>query len=180
MRIFSFFLLLFIACQPQASTGKIGAQNTFFDLKTFFEKEIGSLESIKAIKKKVIIDGVVEEQERKTFNLLEELASFIDADINRPAWLDQYEVDSIVNDEQQLQAIHYKALKPTLKTKELAITFEKEEVTRINIQRGLSNMAATSVQELIYTSGKGYSIKKEQSLVFSTPKILTIEVKYIH
>ena len=156
------------------------AQNTFFDLKAFFEQEITSLQSIQAIQKKVIINGVVEEQQRDAFNLIEELASFIDADINRPAWLDQYQVDSVLSNEQELRAIHYQALKPTLKTKQLSITFEKEEVSRINIRRGLSNMAATSVQELVYTTGKGYSINKEQSLVFSDPKILSIEVNYIY
>jgi len=168
-----------IACQPAMPTEKNGTQASFFDLKDFFDKEINSLSSIKGIKKTVLVDGVEEEQERTTFNLEEELASFIDADINRPAWLDQYRVDSVLNSQEQLQELQYEALKPTLKTKKITITFEKGVVTRITIKRGLSNMAATSVQELIYYTGKGYSIKKDQSLVFSTPTAMSMEVEYL-
>jgi len=180
MRLLFFILLLIIACQaPTSPTEKNGVQPSFFDLKDFFDKEINSLSSIKGIKKKVIIDGVVEEQKRTSFNLKEELASFIAADINRPAWLDQYRVDSVLNSQEQLQEVHYEALKPTLKTKEITITFEKGVVIRINIKRGLSNMAAASVQELIYYTGKGYSIKKDQSLVLSTPTAMSMEVDYL-
>lgn len=172
--------IFFFSCQTTNSTEGTINQQPFFDLPTFFELEQERLKiDVIALNKKIIINEKIEEKRIDSLNLNQELALFIEADINRPAWLDQYSRDSIKNEQNQLISIHYKALKENLKTKVLSIYFKQGVVTHIKIQKVLSNIAITSSQELVYKTGQGYTIKNEQDLVFSDPQHISLEVNYL-
>ena len=168
-----------MACQkeiPRATS----LPHSFFDLKDFFEEEQQSLSGkIKILHKKITINGKVEEQRLDSFNLNKELAAFIAADINRPSWLDKYKVDSLKDSKGVLKRLNYNALKDNLKTKELAISYEKGIVTEIYIKKAISTMAATSFQELTYYKGKGYMNKNEQAMIFSEADAIQLEVKFL-
>ncbi len=181
MKFISILMIgLFFSCQSTVPKEAAINQQPFFDLTAFFETEQAQLKTeVIALEKKVKINEKTETKRIDQLNLSQELAVFIDADINRPAWLDQYSRDSIKNDNNQLTALHYKALKDNLKTKGLSIYFKKGLVTHIEIQKLLSNMAIASTQELVYRSGQGYTIKNEQELVFSDPQYIFLEVNYL-
>ncbi len=171
--------LSILACQKE--THQAGIQpSSFFDLKEFFKEEEQALSGkIKSLHKEITINGKLEEQKIDSFDLNKELAIFIAADINRPAWLGQYQVDSLKDAQNVLKAINYKALKDNLKTKELTISYQDGEVTEIYVKKAISTMAATSFQELTYYKGKGYKNKNEQSMIFSEANAIQLDVKFL-
>lgn len=168
-----------IACQKEIP--KVTRLPTsFFDLKAFFEEEKQALSGkIKVIQKNITINNKMEEQRLDSFDLEKELAAFVAADINRPGWLDQYQIDSLKDTQNVLKEIKYKALKDNLKTKELVISYENGEVVEIYIKKSISTMAATSFQELTYYKGKGYKNKNEQSMIFSEANAIQLDVKFL-
>lgn len=171
--------LSILACQKE--THKISVlPSSFFDLKEFFTAEEQALSGkIKGLHKEIRINGKLEEQRVDSFDLKKELAIFIAADINRPAWLGQYQVDSLRDDRNVLKAINYKALKDNLKTKELTISYQDGIVAEIYVKKAISTMAATSFQELTYYKGKGYKNKNEQSMIFSEANAIQLDVKFL-
>lgn len=172
-------ILLCMACHqdtPPASTPK---EAIFFDLPAFFHQEIDLLQKdVIGLQKTATINGQKETKQISEFDLKQELSSFINADINKATWKDQYQVDSIWQ-AQQLQSIHYKALNKKLKTQKVLITFEEGEVAAIEIEKGIDNMAVRADQVLTYFSRQGYKVNKEQSLVLSDPQKIEMEVKFI-
>lgn len=173
-----FMLTSFLtACQPEVEIPVEDQQ--FFDLKAFFKKEQLHLNDIKEVVKKAIIDGQPEEKTVKAINFEEELALFIDSDINKIAWLDRYEIDSISGDNGQLERIVYQAKDDKLKTNRLSIHFEKEAVQKIEIIRKTSSIAADLDQELIYIPQQGYSIKSRQQTSLSAPHVLELDVQFV-
>ena len=175
--IYCFFIL---SCQVATTPVELPSEKSFFDLPSFFEQEIVELNQrdIRGMHKEIAINDKVEEQEIDAVELEQELAIFINSDINRLAWKDQYQVDSVFN-QQQLEAIHYTALKDNLKTKKLSVYLKNGQVTYLQVRKGLSNMAAASSLELNYYKGKGYAIINKQSLVLSDAQNVTMEVEYL-
>lgn len=180
MRFYLFFFLLLTACSSQEIPTLTVSEKIFFDLPSFFQKEIAQLEKSKLVLEKTsTINGKIEIQQLEEFDLTQELSIFSNADINKSTWKDQYQVDSIKTLSQQLQAIQYTALNDNLKTKLLKIVFEKGMVAEINIQKRIDNMAVQSDQSLTYYPRKGYRILNEQSMVLTKPQRVGIEVAFI-
>ena len=171
--------LSILACQKGTRDVSI-LPSSFFDLKEFFMEEEETLSGkIKKLHKEIRINGKLEEQRLDSFDLKKELAIFIAADINRPAWLDQYQVDSLRDNRNVLTAISYKALKNNLKTKELKVSYEAGIVSEIYVKKAISAMAASSFQELTYYKGKGYKNRNEQSMIFSKANTIQLDVKFL-
>ena len=178
--ISTFFLCLtLIACQKDLSPST-SLTDSFFDLPDFFKEEQQSLSNkITSLHKKITINGKVEEQQLDSFDLKQELAAFIAADINRPTWLDQYQVDSLKDTQGVLKTLKYSAIKDNLKTKNLTITYKNGQVVEIYIKKAISTMAAESFQELTYYKGKGYTNYNEQSMAFSDANTIRLEVNFL-
>ena len=128
--------------------------------------------------KKAIVDGVVEEQSGVSINFEEELALFVESDINKISWLDQYDVDSIFTGK-QLTEVVYKAKKDKLKTNRLSVQFNANKVSRIDILRKTSSIAAKLEQALTYIPSEGYSIKSQQETSLSDPHVLELNVQFV-
>jgi len=176
--LFSWSLLLF-ACQQEVGNSAASNEKVFFDLATFIQQEIETLQiEVTTLEKTATINGQKETKQIVTFDLAQELSPFINADINKTTWKDQYQVDSIWQAE-QLSSIHYKALNENLKTQELQVSFEQGKVTAIEVQKGIDNMAVQAHQVLTYYPKKGYTINNEQSLVLATPQQVEVKVEFI-
>ena len=174
------FLLCLGLMACQKDTQAVAIIPAFFDLSDFFKKEQETLsKKIIGLSKKITINGRIEEQRLDSFDLSKELAIFIAADINRPAWLDQYQIDSLKDEQGALKTLKYKALTDNLKTKELVINYEDGEVEEIYIKKAISTMAAASFQELTYYKGTGYTNKNERSMVFSETNAIQLDVKFL-
>lgn len=167
-------MILFFACQKTKNTTSFeGVQ--FFDLKNYFEQEQQRLANTQKIKKRVTIDEKIEEKVVDYFNTEEEFVIFIDSDINKVSWYDKYEVDSLFEDN-NLTQIDYKAKDDQLKTSNLSIHFQNNQVDSISILRKTTSMAATLKQQLNYMPSKGYSIVSSQSTSLADSNVLRLDV----
>ena len=174
-----FFTLVFWSCQPATETDILQQRTSFFDLKTYFKEEAQRLQENKIqVRKKVTLNGEVEEKDLSEINFEEEFQGFINSDINKAAWLDKYRIDSaMVNG--NLQRLTYKASDKKLKTREISIQFEGDKPVSIHILNRGDNAIAETQQELIYLSDQGYQLKGKQDMTLSAPRILDIEVTFL-
>lgn len=159
--------------QPPLTSG-------FFDLKTFFEKEIAEkAKTVSTFQKTVTLDGVSEMQKLTTFNLADELKVFSEANINKTAWLDRYEADSIFSDKGSLEKITYTALKEDLRTQKLSVHFDNKKVDTIYIRQISENLLAGAAQILLYVPEYGYKIENRQKITSLDPHKLSVDVVFV-
>jgi len=153
---------------------------TFFDINDFLEKEMTQLSDLKSIKKKVEINGKVDEQVLEKFDLEKDLTIFRNSNINNIAWLDKYEVDSIMNNSGQLTELKYQATDPKLKTRELIISYSNGKVKSFFIKNASENQVSELMQNLQYNSMKGYTVESNQKVSLSDEQSLKVEVNYLN
>lgn len=174
-----FALLLVTACTPDTpAASKINAK-PYFDLKGYFEEQIKSLNASQPkVSKKVSLSGKFEELTPDTLDYAQELRSFADADINKPAWLDKYAIDSLKNTSGSLQTVRYKAMAEELKIRLIEINFNQNTPERIYIVKKLHTAVANAEQELEYKPGKGYKMSNKQQAAYSAADLIGVEVNW--
>ena len=180
------FLIILHSCQnatTQYQTGK----TTFFDVKTYFKTEIERLQrDVRQVKKTVIVNGKAEEKTLDNVVFADELAPFVNSDINRPAWLDQYNALKINGDQR------YELKKDKqLKTKLLSVHFADEAERPLPEKNGISfvnsiyvlNSESSAVtdytQELKYNALEGYSIESRQKTALSGEEAVVVKVTFL-
>ena len=170
------FLIILHSCQnatPQYPTGK----TTFFDVKTYFKTEIERLQrDVRQVKKTVIVNGKAEEKILDNVVFADELAPFVNSDINRPAWLDQYNALKINGDQR------YELKKDKqLKTKLLSVHFadEAERPLSIYVLNSESSAVTDYTQELKYNALEGYSIESRQKTALSGEEAVVVKVTFL-
>jgi len=171
------FALFFASCEVENPNAQ---HQSFFDINDFLEKEMTQLSKVKSIKKKVEINGKIDEQILEDFDLKKDLIIFRNCNINKMAWLDKYEVDSIMNSEGQLSELKYIATDPKLKTRELTISYSDEIVNSIFIKNTSGNQVSDLQQILHYHPMKGYSVESNQKVTLSEEQKLKVTVQYLN
>ena len=151
----------------------------FFDLNDFLDKELISISNLKSIKKKVSINGIIDEQTLDDFDLKKDLEIFRNANINKVAWLDKYEVDSTMSNLGQLTKLKYNALDKNMKTREFIVIYNQGKVNSISINRLSTNQITLSDQHLQYFPNKGFSVESNQKVTMTDKQSLKIEVEYL-
>lgn len=174
-------VVLLNACQSaseQADQAPEEMPLAFFDIKGYFSKEKERLvQTQPAVTKKVAINGETEEKKLDSLDFGRELTVFIQSDINRPDWVEKYRIDSVMQGN-KLTELHYQALDDKLRTRQIDIIFNNDQVNEIHIEKGGTNIVAGSEQELTYLPGQGYTIKSRQYTALSRDKELSIEVRF--
>ena len=165
-----------LSCTPDVVVLK---QKKFFDLKKYFNQEIEKLSSVHSVKKVTTFNGKVDEKLLDHLDFKEELKKFLDADINKISWIDKYQVDSMLINN-QLNQLTYTTDNPKLKTKKLEIHFKDGKANQVHIQKKSGNILTTSEQNLVYNSNKGYTISTTQELIFFKDRILKVEVNFVN
>lgn len=132
----------------------------YFSLAEFFNSEIERLELDSAeILKTVEINGSVESKSVRIENWKNEFAPFIDADINKSAWVNSYAVESTDS------TTSYISKEPNLKTKHIHIKFgEDGSPVSIAIENQVENWIYTAREKLTYYPDSYYEIFKEQDI----------------
>ena len=174
-KIYLVFFFLLLGCQVESVQV---IHPPFFDLNDFFKKELSLLSDLKQIKKKVILNGKVEEKMMNEFDLAKDLEIFTASNINKMAWLDKYKVDSLTNVNGLLEKVTYHALDDKLKTREIIVDYLNGDVKSISINNTSSNQVASLNQTLKYISKEGYSITSSQEVSLAAPQKLSVEVKF--
>jgi len=170
------WILFLTSC---AQEGKVTVQqSTVFDLETYFEKEIKYLlANQKSVTKRVQLNDKEETKTITDLNFEKELAIFSKSNINKIAWIEEYQVDSIFENS-QLRELHYSTTNEKLKTKMLSVFYAGTNVSEIKIHNKTNTALADAEQQLHYQVGKGYSIRNLQDVSFSEPQNLVVEVSY--
>lgn len=183
-------LTMLCACKKDPVDQYFEDTTVYFDMGSFFRAQVDNLNKRKlAIRQRVVKDGFAQTIEKEQVNWEEELAPFIDADINRPAWRNLFHVDTVLRNE-HLVVIEYSlnnnpvdqdgnpvsgAVKgwfspnpcPVCKvvlTKDL----KTNTPLKVSIDKLTDNFLYTSSHKLYFTTGEGYMVKGR------------IEVKYLY
>ncbi len=181
--MYKLFLLAFLslapaACNQPSDQETRNAPKPYFDLNGYFEDQIRTLRAQSPeITKRIEIDGEVEEKTLRSVDFQKELKIFQRFDINKPAWLDQYAIDSTLTGG-ALTGLRYTAKKDDLKTREIDIEFEGASVSMIKIFNQVNTPSLDLSQELQYIPGKTYRIDNRQKLAFSKEKRILITASF--
>jgi hypothetical protein len=183
-RFFSCCLLFFsilglTACDGQQEKTEEERTIRFFDLKGYFEKEKERILSLPYLEKTVIHMGKSEVRriEPDSSQLEADLSAFTKADLNRPDWLDKYQIDSIQdNGGTQLS---YSALEKDLRVRRIDIFLDvKGEVKELRVRKKSSSPIADFDQRLKYRPAEGFRIESIQKNAVGGQDSISVDVKW--
>ncbi|MEM8525872.1 MAG: hypothetical protein AAGG68_14620 [Bacteroidota bacterium] len=180
--IFTLLCILLLASCTKSSINleESAYEEKYFDLQKYFEQEVTDIK-LKNFQflKKITLNDRTEEQQFDTLNIEEELNIFIKNNINRPSLIGRYEVDSILNDQQQLNALNYRTLDEKLPVKTLNIQFdEQQKVTQLELKTTNQSRLIDTYSKAIYQPNKGYTINNHQEILLFGAQDMEIEVAY--
>jgi len=165
-------LLLLTACSNSGETVKENSK-PYFDLKQFITQKATDLTNnqIKS-NKTVTFEGESETKETQP-NWKDEWKVFTDSDINKTAYIGKYQIDSSDYE------VKYTALDEDLKTQELTILRNNNEVKKILVLNKTKNVLYQSTEELIFdVATKQYGIIRNQKIIFGDSKVVSIKGRY--
>jgi len=150
------------SCKPNVGQGSKGAD--FFDLKGYFEGEVGHLKKLNPlITKTVVYNASTETKKVHITNWETELSMFIESDINKPACIANYKV------QKSGDFLIYKATDKdsTLKTRDIIIKKSGDKIKWILIFNNTNPKKSRlqlyeTVEKLSYFPDSLYSIVKIQ------------------
>lgn len=172
-------MLVFLSsCNADKTVPVITQHREFFDLKEYFRKEIKRLKSIEKVKKTIVYNGTTEEKEIFNPDFEQELDIFISKDINRVAWLDKYQVDTLHNAANHVSNVTYQALDTDLGTQRLSIGFQGNNVEKITILSNETSAISESSSTYIYEPKSGYSIESNQEVALLKGNAIKIIVRF--
>lgn len=163
------------SCGPSGPEGP--AASHFFDLEAYFDAETGRLGNRQDVEKTITLNGVTQRQ-NGAWNAEEELDGFKELKINRPAWRDQYAVDSVRSADGQLSGLRYTARDSSLRIREVEIDMKEGEVEEIRAEKYIKNTVVYFRQELSYRPAEGYRLKRVQKVPLTKKSELEIEVRF--
>ena len=170
--------LVFFLSTCVDETAIIKQEPTFFDLKNYFKKQSEMLSQRTTVYKTTTVDSNRIEKIIDSLDFEKELKIFQESDINKVSWMDKYRVDSLFDTNGNLNRLIYKALDETMRTQELIISFEQNEVDTVRIFNDASGNVAKLQQRLTYIPSSGYSIESRQKTTLSDEHVLTVEVRF--
>ena len=155
--------ILLVAIQSCSSDAPSKVQNVqFFDLKKYFTDEAGRLTKLNPLITKTAAHNTISETDKmRITSWTNELSSFTESDINKPAWKASYTVQS-TND-----FLIYKAKDPELKTRDIIIKKDGSSIKWILIFNHTTGLMAKKVlyemvEKLSYFPDSLYLIQKTQ------------------
>ena len=170
-------LLLPSGCQS-IETAEQDKTSRFFDLEGFFEQEKTRLRALNPSGVKTVRLNEEEETiELDSLPLEDDLAIFLNSDINRRAWIDKYDGDTTYTAKGELRAISYRSNDPKLKVQSIEIEFAEQAVTTVRIQRSMESLIAQTKQELSYNRGKDYQVQSSQSSIMGDTTLTSVQLK---
>lgn len=169
--------IVFQSCQPTTSAPVAEMEKPFFDLKSYFNQEKKRLATVSNFTKTTVVDGKEETKKIAKLDFDKELRIFVEADINKPAWIDKYEVDSVLQ-AGNLTKISYIANDKKLAVREIVVDFDKQKIAKISIKKAAETALADTQFQLIYEPERGYSIENTQQLTVGEDKAFLVKVQF--
>ena len=170
---------LVISCQTTSNNSDSNKSNSsFFDLPTYFQSEMDRLQSVKSVNKKVSVNGEQEEKEIVDWDASVDLQPFKDLSINKSAWADKYQVDTIKPDTLGVYFIKYTALDEKLQIRDVQVGFNTSGPNAILVNKKIETPIAETEQRLSYIAEQGFSITSQQSTLFKGDYDASVEVRW--
>ena len=164
--------LLFAACTP-ADNEKQNISPQYFDLQSYFTKEEARLKKLNpTVEKTVSVNDSSEKKSLKITDWKKELSIFTDADINKKAWLGQFEIHKTPILEQ------YSSDQEKIPVKELKVMRKDGKVSGIQILLKNTNALYTSIDTLVYYPDRLYRVNKTQHIKLLAEKRYKITVLF--
>ena len=182
MRGLPLFMCLFltafiISCEEE----KINTSHKkYFDIAAFFKQESAALQKNKMkIVKQIIKDGAKDLKTFDNINWQKELKPFADCDINKPAWINAYRVDTIPLKNGRIN-VTYTSQEEKLPVRSIKISFTNDNLIEdIVIQKERHNFYYRSYDWYVYRAMKGFEIKGSQKVHFLDETVYEISAIYI-
>jgi len=132
---------------------------SYFDIKGYFEGEVGKLDNENPVVYKEVIKNTQSEAKKVSINdWNKELSLFIESDINKPSWRNSY------SSEKSNDTVVYKALSDDLRTREVRVVSTGDKVHSIFIENSAANELYESNEKLSYFPDSLYRIVKKQQV----------------
>lgn len=163
-------LLSFTACRPQVkdNNGKM----KYFDLKKYFNTEAARLnKQHPRVLKTVSHNGQAETKTVTIKHWQQEFDTFIQSDINKPAWKNSYVISSSDT------GVVYTTVDSSLHTQQISLGLKNNKVTSVSIINATSNLLYNTKEKLTYYPDSIYSIEKYQDVRFLGSNIYKITGK---
>jgi len=133
----------------------------YFSVETYFKAEADRLQkSAPLVTKTVNKNGEQETHAVRISKWENELMLFIESDINKTAWSQLYQIDSVGN------TVTYRSVDPELRTQQILLKRDTNgDIRYIGIQNRASNMLYQSDEQLEYYPDSLYRIGKRQRVI---------------
>ena len=169
-----------ISCQATSNeSDQKNSNSSFFDLSAYFQSEMERLQSVNAVNKKVSVNGENEEKEILDWDASVDLQPFKDLSINKSAWVDKYQVDTIKPDTLGVYFIKYTALDEKLQIRDVQVGFNASGPNAILVNKKIETPIAETAQRLSYIAAQGFSITSQQSTLFKGAYDASVEVRWV-
>lgn len=165
-----FFWLLSSCSEPPKSEKKPFEQ--YFD----FREEVKKLERLNPKVRKSVIKDKASQTIFDTVNWKTEFAPFLESDINRPQYKNNYDISTLIGEQSSI--VKYIAREKSMPVQLVEITYQDEFCTHIFIRRIVSGDLGETVQELFYETNVGYAIIGRQSTDISPETSYEIRGKF--
>jgi hypothetical protein len=172
------YVLPFLLSACQAPPPASGGEQPFFDLDTFFEEEVQNNIHRNAVEKTITLNGETQRQKIGDWDAERDLDGFRALNINRPAWRDQYHIDSILDAEGRLQELRYAAQDSSLRIRGVAVEWEEDRVSEVRVEKYIRNRIVFFHQKLVYRPEEGYRLWRAQKVPLTKRSELEVSVTY--
>jgi hypothetical protein len=132
------------------------------------------------LQKTIRQNGKEEQQKVNIKDWKQELSFFIESDLNKPSWRDQYSIDTAYSADKKKLILRYKSQDKELSIKALDVEIVSDTVQSIMILKNIENQVYTSQQLLNYFPKKYYKINQTQDIVLLSKDDYSIEARYIY
>ena len=177
IRICLFLMILFtVSC----ANDNVALPHNYFSLTTYFKKQMKKLQEEKMKLNKVISRN--NETQTKTFidvDWEKELTPFLECDINKPAWIQSYQTDTLISS-LGLIKINYTAREDHLPVRSIVLSFNAtNELMDITIYKKRHNFYYQSDIVYTYNAKKGFIISGQQHVRLLDQTVYHIEGNFI-
>ncbi len=172
-----FIIILIFSCngKTENSTSEV---KTYFDLKEYFVQQAKTLQANTAyLQKKITKDGKVEQKIFNQVDWQKELKPFSDCDINKPAWINSYLMDTVFSNYNTI--LKYSARETSLPIQQLIVVFENDKLRQLTINKQSANSYYTAKNDYVFVPDSGFTITGSQEVMLAQKTNYSITAKFM-
>jgi hypothetical protein len=186
MKFLRYLPIFILSGCAQTEIAKPATTLKWFDLKQFVNNANAILPKNAPFEKTLLVKGTSETKKVSIADWTVELTVFAQSDINRAAWRDKYQVDTLhiavepKEDTTVMHRIEHVAKDKALRTRTLSISMNRKwEPLAIEILNEQHNFFSHSQQHLTWDLRSGYSITAQQKMLLMSATETTLSGRFL-